>query len=111
MLQKPENNPEKIYANRVKAYGHKHLTATIVDIMLGNPTEQYTILSLQKAIRQQKRYWYERKAIEGCINILSEMKYLQLIQHRVTRGRNTRVKAFSITIKQIQNENQTTLFQ
>ena len=111
MLQKPENNPEKIYANRIKAYGHNHLTATIVDIMLGNPAQQYTILSLQKAIRHKKRYWYERKAIQGCINILSEMEHLQLNQHRVTRGRNTRVKAFSITIKQVNNETQQSLFQ
>lgn len=111
MLQKPENNPEKIYARSAKAYGHKHLTATIVDIMLGNPSRQYTILSLQKAIRHSRGYWYKSDTIHSCINILSEMKNLQLNQHRVTRGRNTRVKAFSITIKQIQNETQQSLFQ
>ncbi len=98
MLQKPENSTTKIFARAAKAYGHKHLPLSVVDIMLASPDKKYTILSLKKALHKKHSYWYDHKTIESCINCINDMQHIILHQHRLTRGRNTRVKGFTISI-------------
>lgn len=99
MLQKkPEKTTAKIFARAPKAYGHKHLPLSIVDIMLDNPLKKYTILALKKALHSKHSYWYDQRTIESCINCIADMKHIQLHLHRLTRGRNTRVKGFTLTI-------------
>lgn len=110
MLQKRENNTGKIFARSPKPFGHKHLPLSIVDIMLSDPHRLFTVLSLRIALHDKKKYWYGHRAIESCINCIADMQHVALNIHTVKRGRNTKTKAFSITIKTANNEVGQTLF-